>query len=751
MVHPFLVAHGLVAHSVVRVVWCLTSMLPMLLACATVARASSSALELRIIDKTTGKPVPHAEVSILGHPGDRSTDRDGRLLWQPAPPLPFEVLVILPGGRFMKPVLVERLPESGALDVAVELLMAETVTVAAGAAPDIDTTPVSATTLVTAADLLTRAPGNLVQALENVAGVSTVSEGQAAVPAVRGLAGGRTLILLDGVRITNERRAGPSATFLDPFSLESVEVARGPGSVAYGSDAFGGVIAARTRRVAPGSPLAVRATISGGAGVPQGRTAVEISRGVARGSFLAQTHVRTFSDYRSPEGDVFNSGARDVGVLFRAEHQAGPGVASLGWQSDFGRDIERPRNNARAVRFFYPTEDSHRLTGGYQIGRGAGFERISLTGFVGSYAVVTDQDRVATAASPRGIERADVSARDYQVRGVAERSLGAGYLEFGVDVNGRFGLHAIDQNVFYDSAGTLIRTDTNVSIDGAHRTDAALFASYQVPVGRRVLFAGGLRGDRIRTTNTGGFFGDLGTVNAATSGFGAMTVSAGRVSVTAQLARGFRDPVLSDRYYRGPTGRGFITGNPELDAETSLQLDGAVHYTAPRWRAAFYVFRYRLSDLVERYEQETDFFFFRNRGRARISGVEVEAQGEIGRGIAVELAGQVTRGRAPGDHTDLDGIPPASFSLQLRKPIAVRGFAQARLAAFARDARPGPTERVTPGYAVLDVSGGWRVSDPFELRVIGRNVLDQSYLLSADRRTVPAPGASILTSLLMHW
>ena len=46
-----------------------------------------------------------------------------------------------------------------------------------------------------------------------------------------------------------------------------------------------------------------------------------------------------------------------------------------------------------------------------------------------------------------------------------------------------------------------------------------------------------------------------------------------------QVARGFRDPVLSDRYFRGPSGRGFITGNPDLDPETSVQFDVGVRYT----------------------------------------------------------------------------------------------------------------------------------------------------------------------------
>ena len=227
------------------------------------------ALEGRVVDERTGKPIANAEVTILGRPGVVYTDADGRFNWKPDPAPPFEILVILPGERFTKPVLIEKMPAGGPIEVRISPLVDETVTVTAGAAPDIEATLGSSTSLLPAQEIINRQPANLTQALEGMAGVSSVSEGHAAVPAVRGLARGRTLILIDGARVTSDRRVGPSATFLDPFVLDGVEVARGPGSVAYGSDAFGGVIYARTRRTAAGAPLGARVIGAIGAGVPQ--------------------------------------------------------------------------------------------------------------------------------------------------------------------------------------------------------------------------------------------------------------------------------------------------------------------------------------------------------------------------------------------------------------------------------------------------------------------------------------------------
>lgn len=699
------------------------------------------AFQGRIVD-TQGRPIAGAEVTILGRAGESRTDSEGRFTWTPDPSPPFEVLVVARGGVYMKPVLVEALPD-GVLELTVQPLVNEVVTVS-GSAGSIEATPAAGTTTLTATEIGSRAPANLMQALENVAGVSQVSEGQAAVPAVRGLARGRTLILIDGARVSSERRVGPSATFLDPEVIEGVEVARGPGSVAYGSDAFGGVISVRTRTVAPQAPLHARVALGAGGGIPERRVAAELSKGFAQGGALFAAHSRDASDYASPEGDVFNSGYSNRGFLGRVTYQLGQGLLSAGWQSDFGRDIERPRNNSRTVRFFYPAEDSHRLTVSYDVRDLGGFSRVLWTVFAGSYAQVTDQDRFATTTTGRMVERADVSARDFQVRGGAERRIGQARLEIGLDVNGRTGLRALDITERYDLDGRLTRRTENVSIDAARRVDTGVYASIDAAVHSRLSLGGGIRGDYVSTTNRGGFFGNRSTSHTAASGFASVTASGFKgLTTTLQVARGFRDPVLSDRFFRGPSGRGFITGNPELDPETSLQLDASVHYTSPRLRAGIYGYQYRIDDLVERFQTDPDFFFFRNRGRARIRGFEAEAQTTLAPGLSLETAVQFARGTALDDGAALDDVSADTLSLQLRKAFAARNaFAQIRAAFHAEDARPGPTEREVPGYTLIDAGGGLSLLRYLELRLSARNLLNETYFASQDPRAVLAPGRS---------
>jgi hemoglobin/transferrin/lactoferrin receptor protein len=598
--------------------------------------------------------------------------------------------------------------------------------------------------------MASRNPENLMQALETLPGVSPVSEGHASVPAVRGLARGRTLFLIDGGRVTSERRVGPSATFLDPAMLEGVDVARGPGSVAYGSDALGGVISVRTRRAEPGSPLRARVTGTIGAGIPEGRGSFEISRGLARGGVLAQVHVRNADDYDSPAGEVFNSGWKDRGFLVNANHQVGSGLLTAGWQSDFGRDVERPRNNSRAVRFYYPFENSHRFTASYELAAIGGFRTLEFNGFLGAYEQRTDQDRAATGSAGRSIERADVSANDFHVKGTAERSLGRARLEFGVDVNGRYDLEALDITRTYDPAGASTRDTSHVSIEDARRTDAGIFVQVESAAGPLARLSGGLRGDRVTTRNVGGVFGDRSTSNGAASGFGAVALGPFRgLTVTAQVSRGFRDPVLSDRYFRGPSGRGFITGNPDLDPETSLQFDLASRYAVGATQLGVFWYHYRITDLIERYQTEPDVFFFRNRGRARLRGLEVESRSDLGNGYSIEIAAQIARGVALDDGADLDDVSPDTLSFLGRKALGTRGYAQARLAFHADDDRPGPGEIAAPGATLFDIGGGWRLTRTLELRGLARNVFDDDYYASPDPRFVLAPGRSLSVTAVL--
>jgi outer membrane receptor protein involved in Fe transport len=222
-------------------------------------------------------------------------------------------------------------------------------------------------------------------------------------------------------------------------------------------------------------------------------------------------------------------------------------------------------------------------------------------------------------------------------------------------------------------------------------------------------------------------------------------------SLTGQVSRGFRDPTLSDRYYRGPTGRGFITGNPDLSPETSLQYDVTARYAVSRVQLATSFYHYNIDDLIERYSTATDFFFFRNRGHARLRGFEVEAHTTLPYGLSVELGTAFGRGVALDDDANLDDIGPDTFTALIRQEFGKVAFAQIRTALLAKDQRPGPSEIAAPGASIVDLAGGFRLTKYLELRGSVRNLLDDSYYASPDPRWVYAPGRSASLTLAVEY
>ncbi len=101
-------------------------------------------------------------------------------------------------------------------------------------------------------------------------------------PVLRGMESNRVLLVVDGVRMNNAiYRAGhlQNSITLDPGNLERVEVAYGPGSVVYGSDALGGVMHFYTR--SPRLSADSKAAIGGNASVKYASAAHEMAGNVS--------------------------------------------------------------------------------------------------------------------------------------------------------------------------------------------------------------------------------------------------------------------------------------------------------------------------------------------------------------------------------------------------------------------------------------------------------------------------------------
>ncbi len=717
----------------------------LLLSLSLLLALPAAAFDARIVSPD-GSPLARARVSVAGRAGAVVTDADGRFTLAPSPPPPFELIIARSDGVLLRAVTVSALPAAGGLELTVEPAATETVTVVGGLLPGPGLPPANAAVAIGAAELAQRTPPRLVDSLADVPGTGRVEDGASGVPTVRGLGRSRTLILLDDGRVTAERRAGPSATFLEPETLDGIEVVRGPGSIAYGSESFGGVIRARTRVASLTGEAGARWALVGASGAGELGAAAEASVPLGSGAMLLGAHYREFDDYDAPDGSVGNSAATFAGARASWQQPLGPGVLRVGYRYDSGRDIGKPAADSDVVRAGYPEETSHRLSWGYDASGPGGWSRLSLTGLLDAYELFTDRDRLATATAPRSLTRADVDARDYGLRAEGERALAGGTLLLGVDLAGRFDLAASNETFAFAADGTPVGSTVEESIENARRDDWGVFATLQRRLGRAQL-AAGLRGDLVETRNDGGYFGSRSTSDLAPSGFAALSLQlAPYLEATVQAARGFRAPLLSDLYYRGVTGRGFITGNPDLEPETSRQLDLAVRWRRGPLAVAGYAYLYRIEDLIERYRAGAD-YFFRNRGEAEIVGAELEATVPLAPAVSLAVGAQWLRGEVRDDGTPLDDVPPAGVVATVRGEPSRRWWWLVRGAAYARDGRPGPTEREVAGYALLDAGAGVAVAEWLDLGVLARNLADAAYFQTADPNGVPAPGRSLQLTL----
>ena len=699
--------------------------------------------------RTDGSPAAGYEVSVVGLPISVTTNGEGRFRISPDPALPFRLVATSPGGEVSAPIEIAAIPEQGLLEAAIPATFQDSVTVTSGVAPGLETLPAAATTTVGQEDLEQRRPHRLVDAVQGIAGVSRSEEGPTGVPAIRGLTRGRTLVLLDGARVTTERRAGSSAAYVDPFTLASVEIARGPGSVTYGSDAFGGVINATSRYPEPGRPASLSYSLNSGFGSDaENSIGLEASGNLLGGALLGQFHMREADDAEAGGGEAIpNSSYEDRGGALRYAVETPAGRLRVGFSIADGTDIDNPAADSNVTRAFYPKESSRRFNLGLDSGQVAGWENLELSLFLGTYRLALTRDRLPTSTVTRRIDRSDTQSDDGSIRAIATRPVAGGRLQVGTEFVSRFNLESTTERETFDLAGNQTGITQPPAIDDARRDDLAVFVSYDHSLGSRNLVSAGVRGDRVESENKGGFFGDSSTTHSAMSGYAALTSNlAPNVIGSLQVARGFRDPTLSDRFFRGPTGRGFVTGNPDLDPETSLQYDGSVRWAIGRGSVAAFGYLYEIDDLIERFSEDGANFLFRNRGDAEVRGFEIEAQTPLAAGFTLELALTAAKGET-ADGVPLDDIPARGGFATVRW-AGERHFAYVRGASFQRDDRPGPIEVERPGYTTLELGGGWHLSDLVELRVVGRNLTDERFWESADGTATLARGRSFTLGLV---
>ncbi len=92
--------------------------------------------------------------------------------------------------------------------------------------------------------------GSLMNSLERLPGVSTLDIGSGqAKPVIRGMSFNRVVVVDNNIRHEAQQWGADHGLEIDQYAVETVDVIKGPASLIYGSDAIGGVIDLKRRKI----------------------------------------------------------------------------------------------------------------------------------------------------------------------------------------------------------------------------------------------------------------------------------------------------------------------------------------------------------------------------------------------------------------------------------------------------------------------------------------------------------------------
>jgi hemoglobin/transferrin/lactoferrin receptor protein len=230
----------------------LTTILCAVLACATAFAQRSNGQITGMVKDPDGAIVSGANVSLL-HTNQAVlsatvTDAEGRFTLANIAPGDHR-LSVERGGFVRHRSAIHVTPgNTHAVSIVLELTpLNETVTITAEVGLVSDTRKVDTqVNIINERKILERAPEVVAQVVDEEPGVNLqrTSPSLSAV-FVRGLTGRNVAVYVDGVRYTTSAQRGGVGTFfslIEPSSLETVEILRGPNSSQYGSDVHGGVV-----------------------------------------------------------------------------------------------------------------------------------------------------------------------------------------------------------------------------------------------------------------------------------------------------------------------------------------------------------------------------------------------------------------------------------------------------------------------------------------------------------------------------
>lgn len=197
----------------------------------------------KITDKKTGEALPGVTIYLPDLKTGSVTDINGNYKIENLPLIKASVQVTMLGYK----LVTEKIDLStiSAKDFLLEESVAELneiIVTGLSQATEKNRTPTPVTT-IQPKQLLQVSSSNIIDAIATQPGIAQVTTGSGiSKPVIRGLGYNRVVVVNDGIRQEGQQWGDEHGIEIDEFSVNKVEILKGPASLSYGSDAMAGAI-----------------------------------------------------------------------------------------------------------------------------------------------------------------------------------------------------------------------------------------------------------------------------------------------------------------------------------------------------------------------------------------------------------------------------------------------------------------------------------------------------------------------------
>lgn len=524
--------------------------------------------------------------------------------------------------------------------------------------------------VISAADIQRSVAQDLLDLLRLEAGVDVVRSGGAGGQTslfMRGSNSNHTLVLIDGIRVASANTGAYAWEQLPLNQVERIEIVRGPRASLFGSDAIGGVIQIFTRHT--DAPY-FRATV-GSFSTVEIETGTGFELGTARISFsAAYRDSGGFSAQNEggfsyhPDNDGFES--KNLGISAYGDIQNGS------WQFRIlalDNKVEFDQGVSEAGQLFASLGLDGELRDGWAYKLHAGIADEQLDTDFGFFTTGFKSSRVDAGWENR-------------------LQFNRGILAFGLD--------------YYDESG-----EAADSYD-ENRHNSALFVMWDQT-------AGATRVQISTRLDNNSVFGSELTYQAA------LRFTAGqRGEILGLLGTAFRAPTLGEQY--SPGFGGLFAGNPALEPESSTSFELIYRLgLGATGRLSLSVYQTDVDQLIA---FSGAAFQAVNINEAELRGIEIEYSIESGDWrLRSNATLQNTEDRSTGQ--SLLRRPDQKASLVVNRAFSRGSWLGAEW--FVSGDRLDFGGRVLPGYALLNLAGGYRLSSALSVELRVDNLFDRDY------------------------